>query len=206
MHKFTTAELVAQKPSEKKFKKLKRHPIVFILHNIRSLENVGLFFRLADAIRAEKIYLTGYTGYPRIKNDQREERIISHAEKEINKTAIKTVPFVPWEQNEDVLSIFSQLRTLNYQLVAVEQTDKSVDYSLPPQISRNAKFLPARAPVYRTPVALLFGHERTGVEENLLEKCDLVVHIPMLGMGNSHNVAIAGTIISYHLLTQNAKL
>ena len=82
MHKYTTNELVSQKPDPKVFLKLKRNPIVFILHNIRSLENVGLFFRLADAIRAEKIYLTGYTGYPRLENDAREERIILHAEKE----------------------------------------------------------------------------------------------------------------------------
>ena len=85
MHKFTTDELVAQKPSAKVFAKKKRNPIVFILHNIRSLQNVGLFFRLADAILAEKIYITGYTGYPRKENDSREERVISHAEKEIEK-------------------------------------------------------------------------------------------------------------------------
>ncbi len=187
MHKFTTDELVAQKPSEEKFKKLKRSPIVFILHNIRSLENVGLFFRLADAICAEKIYLTGYTGYPRMESDPREERIVAHAEKEIAKTAIKVVPFVPWEYCEDISTVNRELKTLGYQLVGVEQTDNSVDYS---------------APNYLLPVALLFGHERTGVEEDLLEKCDLIVHIPMLGMGNSHNVATAGTIISYHILTK----
>lgn len=190
VHKYTTTELVAQKPSKAKFKKLKRHPLVFILHNIRSLENVGLFFRLADAIRAEKIYLTGYTGYPRMENDIREERIIAHAEKEINKTAIKVVPFVPWSQNENVLSVLSNLRNLNYQLVGVEQTDQSLDY---------------QKANYKLPVALLFGHERTGVEENLLKKCDLVVHIPMLGLGNSHNVAMAGTIISYDIIKRLRK-
>lgn len=185
MHKFTTDELVAQKPSESAFKKLKRNPIVFILHNIRSLENVGLFFRLADAILAEKIYLTGYTGYPRLENDSREERIVSHAEKEINKTAIKLVPFVPWEKSETIPDL------PGYQLVGVEQTDESVDY---------------QKADYKFPVALLFGHERTGVEDELLASCDLVVNIPMLGMGNSHNVAMSATVIAYHLLTQSGKL
>lgn len=191
MRKFTTEELVAQKPSPAKFAKLKRNPIVFILHNIRSLQNVGLFFRLADAIGAEKIYLTGYTGYPRIPDDPRREGTIIHAENEINKTAIKLVPFVSWERKEDVFSLLSDLRNLSYLIVSVEQTDQSVDY---------------RTLDYRLPTALIFGHERTGVENELLEKSDLVVHIPMLGMGNSHNVAMSGAIISYHLLSTLSRL
>ncbi len=197
MHKYSTTELVSQKPTPAKFKKLPRTPIVFILHNLRSLENVGLFFRLADAIRAEKIYLTGYTGYPPLelsvnpRQDPREFRIMTHAEKEINKTAIKIVPFVPWEQNENILSVLSDLRNLSYQIVGVEQTDLSIDYKIAD---------------YKRPLALIFGHERTGIEDELLEKCDLIVHIPMLGMGNSHNVAMSGAIIANHILTGNVKL
>lgn len=186
MHKYTTDELVAQKPSEVEFRLKKRTPIIFILHNIRSLENVGLFFRLADAIMADKVYLTGYTGYPREENDDREERIIRHAEAEIEKTAIKLVPDVPWEHTEDVLTVLESLKNRGTQIIGVEQTDESRNY---------------RTTDYRLPVALLFGHERTGVEEELLEKCDLVVHIPMMGMGNSHNVAMAGAIIANHILS-----
>lgn len=174
MHKYTTEELVAQKP--KNFTALPRNPIIFILHNLRSLQNVGLFFRLADAIRAEKIYLTGFTGYPQSS---------IHAENEINKTAIKLVPFVPWEHAEDINRLLTDLTEKKYQLVGVEQTNVSVNYL---------------TPNYLLPIALLFGHEREGLEEKLLEKCDLVVHISMLGMGNSHNVAMSGAIISYHVL------
>lgn len=190
MHKYTTDELIAQKPSLEDFKKLNRIPISFILHNIRSLENVGLFFRLADALLIEKIYLTGYTGYPPIetscqpKPDNRLQRIIAHAEKEINKTAIKLVPFVPWERNEDVSALISRLKSESYQLISVEQTDQSVDY---------------RDATYHYPTALIFGHEREGVEQELLEKCDFSIHIPMLGMGNSHNVAMSGAIVASHL-------
>lgn len=185
MHKFTTDELVAQKLTTADFKKKKRQPIVFILHNIRSLQNVGLFFRLADAILAEKIYLTGYTGYPPKENDTREKRVLDHAEKEINKTAIKLVPFVPWEQTTDIDGLLSDLTDKKYQIVGVEQTDESVDF---------------KKADYKFPVALVFGHERTGVEDELLTKCDFVVHIPMLGMGNSHNVAMSGAVLAYHLL------
>ncbi|MCL4390263.1 MAG: hypothetical protein M1484_02525 [Patescibacteria group bacterium] len=183
MHKFTTDELVAQKPKD--ILTQPRNPIIFILHNLRSLENVGLFFRLADAIRAEKIYLTGYTGYPRLPNDSREERIIAHAEREINKTAIKLVPAVAWESREDISGLITDLRGLKTQVVAVEQTDSSVEFT---------------KATYHFPVALIFGHERTGIEEDILEKSDLIVNIPMLGLGNSHNVAMSAAIISYHLL------
>jgi 23S rRNA (guanosine2251-2'-O)-methyltransferase len=195
MHKFTTDELVAQKPSAEDFAKLKRNPIVFIVHNVRSLQNVGLFFRLADAIRAEKIYLTGYTGYPNlpsealaklgIENDPRRPGEIEHAENQINKTAIQLVPHVPWERKEDIHGLITDLHQSGYQIVSVEQTDQSIDY---------------RTTDYRLPTALIFGHERTGVEDEILEKSDLIVHIPMLGMGNSHNVAMSAAIVSYHLL------
>ncbi len=185
MHKYTTEELVAGKPSPEEFARLSRAPLVFILHNIRSLQNVGLFFRLADALRVKKIYLTGYTGYPRKEADSRDERIVRHAESEINKTAIKLVPFVPWEQEEKVSLVLSHLKKSGHQIISVEQTDESVDY-------RQVK--------YQFPVALIFGHERTGVEEDLLKESDLIVHIPMSGMGNSHNVAMTGAILANYIL------
>ena len=78
----------------------------------------------------------------------------------------------------------------NFEIVGVEQTDQSLDY--------------AKAS-YRYPLALVFGHERTGVENDILEKCHFVVHIPMLGMGNSHNVAMSGAIIANYLLKKNVK-
>lgn len=200
MHKYTTDELVAQKPSAEEFKKIKRNPLYFILHNIRSLENVGLFFRLADALLVKKIFLTGYTGYPRlpaeasakegIDHDTRQERIITHAENEINKTAIKLVPFVPWHHEENVNTVIDKLKSESVQIVAVEQTDKSLDYT-------QASFHP--------PLALIFGHERTGVENELLDRADLIVHIPMLGMGNSHNVAMSAAIVANYIV-QNSSL
>lgn len=179
MHKYTTEELVSQKPSKEEFSKQPRNPIVFIVHNVRSLQNVGLFFRLADAIKAEKIYLTGFTGYPKMENDPRYPNQIEHAENQINKTAIQLVPFVPWERCDEIPEL------PGYQKVCVEQTDESVDFSLA---------------AYRFPLALIFGHERTGVEDEILEKSDLIVHIPMLGMGNSHNVAMSAAIVAYHII------
>lgn len=188
MHKYTTDELVAQKPAVADFLNQPRFPLYFILHNIRSLENVGLFFRLGDAIRVKKIFLTGYTGYPRLPEDGRDERIINHAENEINKTAIKLVPVVPWGQAEDPLALINPLRSAGTQIVAVEQTDISQDY---------------REVEYQLPTALIFGHERTGVEDELLKLAHQIVHIPMLGMGNSHNVAVSGAIVANFILNQH---
>jgi tRNA G18 (ribose-2'-O)-methylase SpoU len=185
MHKYTTNELVAMRPTLEQTLAKKRNPIIFVLNNIRSLQNVGLFFRLADAILAEKIYLTGYTGFPRREDDSRDERIILHAEKEINKTAIKLVSHVPWEQKDDPLKLLNDLGNRGYQRVAVEQTDISLDF---------------RKTKYQFPLALIFGHERTGVEDQLLTMADKIIHIPMIGTGNSHNVAMSAAIVSYHLL------
>jgi tRNA G18 (ribose-2'-O)-methylase SpoU len=71
----------------------------------------------------------------------------------------------------------------------VEQTDESIDFTKAP---------------YHYPLALIFGHERTGVEDELLGLCDQVIHIPMLGMGNSHNVAMSAAIITSHLVYSQA--
>lgn len=187
MHKFTTDELVSMKPSPKTFSNIPRNPVVFILHNIRSLQNIGLFFRLADAFLIEKIYLTGYSGFPRAKDDTREERIIVHAENQIQKTAINLIPFVPWQHISDIDTLLNDLANQGIQTIGVEQTDQSVDY---------------RSTAYNFPLALLFGHERTGVEDSVLEKCNLVIDIPMLGIGNSHNVAVSAGIITSFVINK----
>lgn len=181
IHKISTDELVKSKPDQSEFSKIKRNPIVLILHNVRSLQNVGLIFRLADAFLVEKVYLTGFTGYPPLsKDDPRPQNIQDHALREIQKTAINLLPFVPWEYQEDAVSLISELKKKKYQIVSVEQTKESVGFS---KVS------------FKEPLALILGHERWGVDELLLDLSDLVVEIPMLGMGNSHNVAMTAAIL-----------
>ena len=185
MKKLTTEELVGRKPSFEKFKKQKRQPIFIILNNVRSLQNVGLCFRLCDAFLAEKLYLCGYTGYPPLlKNDQRRPHVIDHAKHEIEKTAIRTVDYVPWEHHPNTVKLISNLKKVGVQIAALEQTDQSVDY-------QNAK--------YKFPLALVLGHEREGVEDGVLKLADLVVEVPIYGLGNSLNVATTLSIVGYHL-------
>jgi len=186
MRKKTTEELVAQKPTLEKFKKEPRNPIYVILNNVRSLQNVGLVFRICDAIKAEMLYLTGFTGYPPLgEKDPRRAGVIIHAKNQIEKTAIWTVDYVPWEYREDTIKLVKELKRKNVQIVAVEQTHQSQNYLQAP---------------YRLPLALIMGHEKEGIEDPVLKLADFAVEIPMFGMGNSLNVAMALSILSYELV------
>lgn len=188
MKKKTTQDLVSEKPSSlAAFKKQKRNPIFIILSNIRSLQNVGLVFRVCDAVKAERLYLTGFTGYPPLaKGDLRREGVKIHAANQIEKTAIRTIEYQPWEYKEDSVKVIKNLKKQGCQIVAVEQTWQSIDY-------RNAP--------YKFPIALIFGHEREGIDAPVLKLADFAVEIPMLGMGNSLNVAMAVTVLGYHLVS-----
>lgn len=144
--------------------------IRLIAHNIRSLWNVGAFFRTCDALNIEHLYLTGYTGHP--------------PRKEITKTAIGAEQNIPWEHSRDPLPIIEQLKNDGWQIVALEIAPGAVDVSA---------FNPTDK------VCLIAGHELTGVPEELLKLSDAVVMIPMLGKKESLNVAVATGIALHHL-------
>ena len=187
MYKLTTTDLVSQKPNLEDFQKLPRTPISIVLDNVRSLQNVGLVFRLADALRLEKLYLTGITGHPPMESENIRSGIKEHAINQITKTAIHTVDYVPWVYEPDTVKLLKSLKLLKYQIIVAEQTDESKDF-------REIK--------YKSRVVLVFGHERIGVSDEVLGVADAIAHIPMLGMGNSHNVAMSAAIISYEVLRQ----
>ncbi|MDP3724178.1 MAG: TrmH family RNA methyltransferase [bacterium] len=179
---FSTDELVAAKPTLEKFKSMPRVPISILLDNVRSLQNVGLFFRLCDGFRVNRLYLTGITGYPPLlpKQETRRPGVVEHAEREIQKTAIQTVPFVTWEYHEDPMAVVRKEKEEGASVGAVELTDKSI---------------PSSEASWSFPLLLIFGHEREGVQQTLLSAADSITHISMFGMGNSHNVAVSGGII-----------
>lgn len=186
MRKLTTAELVEGKPTAEEFRTWPRHPISVMADNVRSLANVGLLFRLCDAVRVERLYLTGFTGYPSLgSTDPRPPSVIERAQRGIEKTAIWTVQHVPWSYCPDPRQVAGELRERGVQLVALEQTTHSTPYT---------------EAEYRFPLCLLLGHERAGLEHQLLDLADLAVEIPMHGMGNSLNVAAAFGIVAYELL------
>jgi tRNA G18 (ribose-2'-O)-methylase SpoU len=186
----TTSELVARKPSEAAFRQLPRAPMSVVLEDVRSLANVGLIFRLCDALRVEHLYLCGITGHPALgPDDPRPWQVAQRATRGIMKTAVMAVPFVPWSYAPSPLEVVTDLRGRGYQIVAVEQAHQSVLYSQPG--------------VYRPPVCLILGHERAGVTPPALAAADVCVEIPVYGMANSLNVAMAFAVIGYEIHRQH---
>ncbi len=146
-------------------------PVSVLLENVRSLYNVGAFFRTADAVALEKLYLTGITGYP--------------PQNMISKTALGAEETVPWKQARETVSIIEELRSAGYEIAAIETSVHAVDlFDWRP----------------RFPVCVLFGHETDGLTPAATDLADTHVRIPMLGHKHSLNVASAGAIVLYELL------
>ncbi len=148
-----------------------RLPVSILLDNIRSLYNVGSFFRTADAAGVEKLYLAGITGRPP-----------SHG---ISKTALGSETSVAWEYNWEPSPMLESLRGRGYEIAAVETAIHAVDlFDWTP----------------RFPICLVFGHEVDGIRPEVSAFADTHVRIPMLGMKHSLNVATAGGVVIYELL------
>jgi 23S rRNA (guanosine2251-2'-O)-methyltransferase len=187
----TTAELVARKPDEQTFATLPRAPLSVVLDDVRSLANVGLIFRICDALRVERLYLCGITGYPpdpEPDRDPRPRHVRDRAMREITKTAVMAVPYVAWEYDSSASEVVEHLRGAGYQIVAVEQAHASTPYNQPG--------------IYRPPLCLILGHERTGVAPAALASAHLCVELPVYGMANSLNVAMACALVGYEILRQ----
>jgi 23S rRNA (guanosine2251-2'-O)-methyltransferase len=179
---------VHQKPTPEEFARLPRQPIHVVCDDVRSLLNVGLIFRVCDAVRVERLYLCGITGYPPSPDDVRPPWVSDRAGRVIAKTAIHTVQFVPWVHRPDAGEVVRELKGQGAQVVAIEQTTGSVEYS---------------SATYLFPICLVVGHERKGVGDPILDLTDLVVEIPMHGMGNSLNVALTLGVCAYEVLRQH---
>lgn len=162
-----------------------------VLDDVRSLANVGLIFRICDAVRVEHLYLCGITGHPADPSgaDARPRHVQERAEREINKTAVMAIPFVPWDYQPSALDVVERLHGGGYQIVAVEQVHGSVPYT--------------RSGIYQPPLALILGHERAGVTPSALKSADLCVEVPVFGMANSLNVAMALTLVGYEIVRQH---
>jgi len=143
MRKLKNEEL--DRLSVEEFKARKKQPIVIILDNIRSMNNVGAAFRTADAFLVEKMYLCGITATP--------------PHREINKTALGATESVSWEHRESTEALIEELREAGYRIVCVEQADESVPLQ---------DFLPYKDSKY----CLVFGNEVFGVADEVVEKAD----------------------------------
>ena len=156
--------------------------IIVIVHNIRSIHNVGSIFRTAEGFGVQKIILSGYTPYPRIENDTRLPHIADKLTAQIHKTALGAEKIVPFTYLETL--DLGTLDLAGYRIVALEQDARSVnlrDYGAPEKI------------------ALLLGEEVHGITPELLAQVDDIVEIPMQGKKESFNVSVATGIALYAL-------
>jgi rRNA methylases len=151
-------------------------PVTVLLDDIRSLYNVGAFFRTADAVSLQKLILCGITGRPPHKG--------------IAKTALGAEGTVAWESG-DAAGAIGKLRSAGYELAVIETSTHAVDlFDWRPQF----------------PVCVVFGNEVDGVRPEVTALCDTHVRIPMLGLKHSLNVATAGGIVLYELLRKYREL
>jgi tRNA G18 (ribose-2'-O)-methylase SpoU len=191
IHKKKTDQLVQERPSPQLLRQLHRVSLSVVVDNVRSLDNVGLLFRLCELVRVDHLYLTGYTGHPERGGDKRPARIIDRHEHRIRKTAVYALDHQPWTYVEDPVPLVAHLKEQGSYIVALEQTAESIAY---------------HQAEYTLPLTLIVGHERQGVRQELLELADTIIDIPILGLGNSHNVAIATGIVLYHILGKTGQI
>lgn len=144
---------------------------ILILPNIRSRFNVGAFFRTADAAGVKKIYLTGITPQP--------------PHPQIDKVALGAEKFIPFEKLKQTATLIKKLKKAGYQIVALEQSPRSVIYD---------------EALYSKKVALIVGNEVKGLPKTILSLVDLIIEIPMFGRKESLNVGVAGGIVMFAII------
>lgn len=154
-----------------KYDALQTVPVVLVLDNVRSLYNVGAFFRTADNAGVHTLVLSGITPRPPHRG--------------LSKTALGAEHTVRWEHSADALEAIRVWRAAGYEIAAMETARHAVD-------------LFDWQPTF--PVCVVFGHEVEGISPGVLDACDVCVRVPTLGAKHSLNVATAGGVVCYELL------
>lgn len=176
MRKLDNSEL--GRKSVEEFRSLEKLPIAIVLDNVRSAYNVGSVFRTADAFPVEKIYLCGITAYP--------------PHKEILKTALGATETVTWKHSKSTLEVIHELKATGYKVYAVEQAEGSI-------ILGNFKL---QTPNFK--LALVFGHEVDGVQQDVMDICDGCIEIPQGGTKHSLNIAVSTGVVLWEFFRNNS--
>ncbi len=161
--------------SVEEFKKAKKLPVVVVLDNVRSLNNIGSVFRTADAFLIEKIMLCGITAKP--------------PHRDIHKTALGATESVQWEYYNNTTEAIQQLKEDNFTLFSIEQ----VEGSLPLKelnINKAGKY------------ALIFGNEVKGVAQEVIDQCDSCIEIPQYGTKHSLNISVCAGIVLWEFFSK----
>ncbi len=166
-------ELGRMNPEE--FKVAQKTPLIFVLDNVRSMNNVGSVFRSADAFRLEGIHLCGITPQP--------------PHREIQKTALGATETIRWSHHENALTAVTELKQHGYTIICAEQVANS-------KLLSNAEFLATGKYV------VILGNEVEGVNQSLIDIADYCIEIPQAGTKHSLNIAVAAGIIAWEVYRQ----
>ncbi len=157
------------------YKTADKTPLIIILDNIRSLNNIGSVFRTADAFLVKKIYLCGITAKP--------------PHKDIQKTALGATESVDWEYYENTLDIVTKLKEKGVLIASIEQAEQSVALN---------EFAVKDDMTY----AIIFGNEVKGVQQNVVNASDAVIEIPQYGTKHSLNIAVSAGVVVWDLFVK----
>lgn len=171
MQKLSMDEL--NRKTVEEFKRSEKTPVIAVIENVRSAYNVGSLFRTADAFLLESIYITGYTAKP--------------PHKEIKKTALGAEDSVDWQYFPTASEAIIQLKKNGYKVYAVEQVMNSSPLQKM-EFKKDEK------------IAVIFGNEVTGVEQETIQQCDACIEIPQLGMKHSLNIATAAGVVLWEIV------
>lgn len=162
-----------ERVSEKEFKAQEKFPLVVVLDSIRSLNNVGSFFRTADAFNVEKIYLCGITAPP--------------PHREIQKTALGATETVTWEYVQSITDLVKRLKSEGFTICSIEQTEQTT-------LLQEVSNLPEKK------FALIFGNEVDGVDQEVIDASDYIIEIPQFGTKHSLNVSVCAGIVMWEFV------
>lgn len=173
MRKLKNSEL--DRLSVDEFKETKKTPLIIVLDNIRSLNNIGSVFRTSDAFLIEKIYLCGITATP--------------PHKDIHKTALGSTETVAWDYVENTLELIEKLKSQNVIVASIEQAE-------------NAVMLNDFTPQPQTTYALVFGNEVKGVSQKVVSASDLILEIPQFGTKHSLNISVSCGVVIWDVFAK----
>ena len=177
MRKLKNSELDRLDVSE--FKEAKKSPIIIILDNIRSLNNIGSVFRTSDAFLIEKIYLCGITAQP--------------PHNDIRKTALGSTETVDWEYAANTINVVANLKNEGVKICAIEQAER-------------ATMLDTFQPQPNTKYAFVFGNEVKGVAQDVVTASDEVIEIPQFGTKHSLNISVSTGVVIWDVFSKLKKI
>ena len=157
------------------FKSAKKTPLIVILDNIRSLNNIGSVFRTSDAFLIEKIYLCGITAKP--------------PHKDIHKTALGATDSVEWEHVEDTMKLIKKLKDSKIKIISIEQAENSIELQ---------NFIPVKG----EKLAVVFGNEVKGVQQEVVSASDYCIEIPQYGTKHSLNISVSCGVVLWDLFSK----